>query len=275
MNVYRHTVLCVDDDAHILHSLKRLLRKENYLLLTAISGAAALKILEESHVDLVVSDQRMPEMNGTEFLAIIREKYPDIIRIVLTGYTEVDSITESINKGHIYKFILKPWNDQNLKLEIKQGLQQYDLVQSNRMLHEKVIQQIEGFKKLNKNMEDLVKKRTKELETQNQALELSHAALEELPFPVIGISSAMLIALINSKAQALSFNNGSIKLGDRFSDYFPSEVEKKVRNVFATANNDSIKKFRFAGMVCDMDLISLSEKVRDKGVVLLLKPEAI
>ncbi|MCK5507197.1 MAG: response regulator, partial [Desulfobacterales bacterium] len=95
MNDNQHTILCVDDEANILHSIKRLLRKEGYRLLTASSGVEGLKILEENDVHLILSDQRMPQMSGTEFLAAVREKYPDVIRIILTGYTEVDSITES------------------------------------------------------------------------------------------------------------------------------------------------------------------------------------
>jgi DNA-binding NtrC family response regulator len=83
---------------------------------------------------MVISDQRMPKMSGTEFLAALKTKYPDVLRIILSGYTEVDSITESINKGHIYKFLSKPWNDHNLKLEIKQALEQYDLIQANKKL---------------------------------------------------------------------------------------------------------------------------------------------
>ncbi len=134
MNENRHTVLCVDDEKIILKALKRLLRKEDYRILTASSGEEGLKVMEENDVHMVISDQRMPEMNGTEFLAALKIKYPDVIRIMLSGYTEVDSITESINKGHIYKFLLKPWNDHNLKLEIKQALEQYDLIQANKKL---------------------------------------------------------------------------------------------------------------------------------------------
>ncbi len=101
-------LLIVDDEENILHSLKRLLRKENYRILTATSGGDGLEILKEHDVHLVVTDQRMPGMSGTEFLAKVKENYQEVIRIVLSGYTEVDSITESINKGHIYKFMLKP-----------------------------------------------------------------------------------------------------------------------------------------------------------------------
>ena len=120
MNTYPHSVLCVDDEKNILNSLRRLLRQENYNLLTASSGAEGLKLLEESHVQLVISDQRMPEMSGVDFLSQVRVKYPEIIRIILSGYTDVNSITDAINKGHIYKFLLKPWDEQNLLLEIRQ-----------------------------------------------------------------------------------------------------------------------------------------------------------
>jgi len=270
MNDYQHTVLCVDDEENILHSLKRLLRKEGYRLLTATSGAEGLKILKENDVHLVISDQRMPEMSGTEFLAQVKENYPDVIRIVLTGYTEVDSITASINKGHIYKFILKPWNDQNLKLEVKQGLEQYDLMQSNKRLHEKVLQQNEELKQINENLEVLVKNRTMELEIQNQALELSHAILEDLPIPIIGISSEMMIVLTNSKAQTLSFNNGSVEVGKRLSEFFSSDLEEKITDVLTANTCDTFKEYRFSEATYDLDFIPLSGRFCGKGVVMTL-----
>ncbi len=102
MNDYLHTVLCVDDEQNILNSLKRLLRKEDYQILTATGGIDGLKILNDNDVHLVISDQRMPEMSGIEFLAKVKGKHPDVIRIVLTGFTDVDSITDSINKGFHY-----------------------------------------------------------------------------------------------------------------------------------------------------------------------------
>jgi len=274
MNTYRHTVLCVDDEINILHSLKRLLRKESYRLLTAKSGAEGLKILKENDVHLVISDQRMPEMSGVEFLAKVKENYPDVIRIVLTGYTEVDAITESINKGHIYKFMLKPWNDQNLKLEIKQSLEQYDLMQANEKLHEQVLQQNEELKSINENLELLVNNRTKELELQNQALELSHAILEDLPIPIIGVSSEMTIVLINNQTEILSFNNGSVEVGQRLSELFPSDVEEKIAGVLAADNCDTLKGCRCSEAVYDLNFIPLSGRFRGKGVVMTLIPAA-
>ena len=271
MNENHHTILCVDDDKNILRSLNRLLRKEDYRLLTASSGEEGLKILEENDAQIVISDQRMPEMSGTEFLAALKTKYPDVLRIILSGYTEVDSITESINKGHIYKFLLKPWNDQNLKLEIKQALEQYDLIQANKKLDEKVIQQNSKLKEINENLEKLVKERTKTLEIQNQALELSRAILEDLPFPVIGISAEGMIALTNKETMALSFNGGSIEVGKNLLDYFSQEVNKKMTEVLKSDVSCLIEGYRLSESTYDIDLIPLSGRFCGKGIILALK----
>ena len=272
MNENRHTVLCVDDEKNILKSLKRLLRKEDYRLLTASSGEEGLKVVEENDVHMVISDQRMPKMSGTEFLATLKTKHPDVLRIILSGYTEVDSITESINKGHIYKFLSKPWNDQNLKLEIKQALEQYDLIQANKKLDEKVIQQNIELKEINENLEKLVQARTKTLEIQNQALELSRAILEDLPFPVIGISAEGMIALTNKETMALSFNGGSIKVGSSLSDYFSKEVEEKVAEVLTSDASCLIEAYRLSEATCNIDLIPLSGRFRGKGLILTFFP---
>jgi YesN/AraC family two-component response regulator len=272
MNENRHTILCVDDEENILRSLQRLLRKENYRILTASSGEEGLKVLKENDVQLVISDQRMPEMSGTEFLAALKTNYPDVLRIILSGYTDVDSITESINQGHIYKFLLKPWNDQNLKLEIKQALEQYDLIQANKKLDEKVIRQNNELKEINENLEKLVQERTKTLEIQNQALELSRAILEDLPFPVIGISSEGMIVLTNKETMGLSFNGDSIRVGSNLSDYFSKAVGKKVTEVLTSDAPCSIKGYRLSETTCDIDLIPLSGRFRGKGLILTFFP---
>lgn len=271
MNDSRHTVLCVDDEENILHSIKRLLRKEGYRLLTALSGIEALKILEENDVHLVLSDQRMPQMSGTEFLAKVKEKYPDVIRIILTGYTEVDSITESINKGNIYKFFLKPWNDDNLKLEISKALEQYDLIQANKMLQEKIMKQNKELQKINENLEALIQQRTEVLEIQNQALELSHAILEDLHVPLIGVSVEGMIVLINRQAQSLSKSGKSIEIGKRVSDYFSNDMEEKMDKAMKSDTSQILKGYRLSGTSYDIDLIPLSGKFSGKGVVLSLR----
>jgi len=274
MSEHKHTVLLVDDEEKILHSLKRLLRKEGYRLFTASSGAEGLKVLEENDVHLVISDQRMPQMSGTEFFAAVKERYPDSIRIILTGYTDVDSITESINKGHIYKFFLKPWNDQSLKLEIKQALDQYDLIQANKRLHEKVMEQNEELKKINDDLEKMVQERTKELEIQNQALELSRAILEDLTFPIIGVSTEGLIAVINREAESLSINGNDIEIGREINDYFLPKVKEKIISALQTNTTQTIKDYQISGIDYDIDVTPLSRRFRGKGVILSLRQSA-
>ena len=271
MNDNQHTVLCVDDEQNILHSIKRLLRKEGYRLLTASSGVEGLKVLEENNVHLVLSDQRMPQMSGTEFLAEVKEKYPDVIRIILTGYTEVDSITESINKGNIYKFFLKPWNDQNLKLEIGKALEQYDLIQANKMLHKKVLEQNEELKSINENLEERIRERTEELEIQNHALELSRTIMEDLPVPLIGVSIEGIIVLINRQAQFLSKDGKSIGIGNKLSDYFSNDMEKKVGEAIISNTSLMLNGYLLSETSYDIDLTPLSGKFSGKGVVLSLR----
>jgi YesN/AraC family two-component response regulator len=271
MNDYKHTVLLVDDEEGIVNSLKRLLRKEGYQLLLASSGAEGLKVLERKDVHLVISDQRMPQMSGIEFFATVKERYPDAIRIILTGYTDVDSITESVNKGHVYKFFLKPWNDQSLKLEIKSALEQYDLIQANKGLHEKVMKQNEELRKMNENLETLVKERTEDLEIQNQVLELSRAILEDLTLPIIGVSAEGLIVVINREAKSLSINGQGTEVGKEINDYFSPMVKEKIISTLETDTTQIIKDYQVSGIAYDIYVAPLSGKFRDKGVILSLR----
>ncbi|OYW90333.1 MAG: diguanylate cyclase, partial [Alishewanella sp. 32-51-5] len=123
----QQTLLLVDDEENILHSLKRLLRKEPYQVLSCSSAAEALELLALHQVQVIISDQRMPEMNGTEFLSRVKEMYPDTVRIVLSGYTDLRSVTEAINRGAIYKFMTKPWQDDELKTEIAAAFRRYQV----------------------------------------------------------------------------------------------------------------------------------------------------
>ena len=268
----KHTVLCVDDEENILSALKRLLRKEAYNLLMASSGAEGLEILKDNDVQLVMSDQRMPGMNGTEFLARVKEEYPDIIRVILSGYTGVDAITESINKGHVYKFFVKPWNDDSLRLEIKQALDQYDLMQANKRLDRKVMEQNEELKRINENLEALVKERTMDLEIQNQALELSRAMLEDLPVPIIGVSAEGMIAVTNEKAQTLSYNGRAIEIGGEIIDYFSTDIQERVASALESERTQTLEGGLLPDGAYDIDVTPLSGRFRGKGVIMTLRP---
>lgn len=261
------TILCVDDEMSILNALKRLLRKEGYKLLFANSGKEGLELLSENEVHLVISDQRMPEMSGTEFLEIVKDKYPEVLRIILTGYSDIDSITESINKGNIYKFFFKPWNDLRLKSEIRQITEQIDLIQTNKRLDETVIKQNKELHEMNSKVEELVRKQTQEIELENHILQLSHAILEDLPLSVMGIDNDGLIVMTNKMAQDF-ICNGNIKMGSPLIDYFPQEVVDVVQQGLETGEPLNIQVDFFKDKGCEAKLLPLTGAYAGKGVIL-------
>lgn len=121
------TLLLVDDEENILRSLVRLLRKQEYEILTASSGESALGIMAEREVHVILSDQRMPGMTGSELLSRVRQLYPETVRMVLSGFADIDAITDAINRGNIYKFLAKPWIDELLLANIREAFDRYDL----------------------------------------------------------------------------------------------------------------------------------------------------
>ena len=120
------TLLLLDDEENVLRSLVRLFRRDGYRILTANSVSEAFDLLASNAVQVIVSDQRMPDMSGTEFLGRVRDLYPDTIRLVLSGYTDVATITEAINRGAIYRFLTKPWNDEELREHIQAAFRAFE-----------------------------------------------------------------------------------------------------------------------------------------------------
>lgn len=114
-----NTLLLVDDEQNVLNALRRLLRREGYRILTASSGTEALELLALHPVQVIVSDQRMPGMSGVEFLSKVKDLYPETVRMSLSGYSEISTVTDAINKGAIWKYITKPWDDEMLLQEIR------------------------------------------------------------------------------------------------------------------------------------------------------------
>lgn len=122
------TLLFVDDEENVLRSLQRGLMDEPYNLLFADSGQKALEILEKNEVHVIVTDMRMPEMSGLDLLRIVKQKYPKIVRLVLSGYTQVTTLLTAINQGEIFKFITKPWKlEEDFKIVLQQAVEYYNL----------------------------------------------------------------------------------------------------------------------------------------------------
>ncbi|MBI2381864.1 MAG: EAL domain-containing protein [Gammaproteobacteria bacterium] len=121
----RGTLLIVDDEPHVQSAVKRALRNSGYRILTASGAAEGLKLLAQHEIQVILTDQRMPEMSGSEFLSRVKELYPDTIRLVLSGHTELATLTEAINRGAIYKFLTKPWSDEHLQEQVQDAFRQH------------------------------------------------------------------------------------------------------------------------------------------------------
>lgn len=129
----RYKILIVDDETSNLRALERLFRTE-YDVLTAGSGADALSLLEHHDMALLIADQRMPGMSGVELMQRTARLRPHMVRILLTGYTDVDSLIKAINTGHVYKYITKPWNNDDLLLTVARALEHYETLKGRHNL---------------------------------------------------------------------------------------------------------------------------------------------
>jgi putative nucleotidyltransferase with HDIG domain len=158
-----HAVLFVDDEVNILKAVKRLLRHEPWEVVCAARPHEALDLLGTTPVQVVVSDQRMPEMSGVDLLASVRERHPDVVRMMLTGYTEMNVAVEAINRGEIFRLITKPWNDEELKATLRQAFDHFDLKQEIKRLNQVTREQNFKLQDMNRNLEHKVRERTKQL----------------------------------------------------------------------------------------------------------------
>lgn len=133
----KHLILCVDDEVDNVDALERLFRRK-YRVLKATSAADALKLLAQNRVTVIISDQRMPNMTGVELLAESIKTHPDAIRILLTGYTDIESVISAINSGHVYRYVTKPWDPVDLTNAIDKAVERFELglelVEKNRAL---------------------------------------------------------------------------------------------------------------------------------------------
>ncbi len=209
------TLLVVDDEENIIRSLRRLFRQEPFSVLTANSGSEGLEILEKQPVSVILSDQRMPGMIGSDFLKIVKERYPHTIRIVMSGYTELESITSAINDGAVFKFLLKPWEDEKLLAHIRDAFSYHDLKSNN-------ISLAEELKKANASLEERIREEREKNALNTHSLLLSQELLDRMPIAVFGISSEGLIVMANQYARQLV--NQEAIVGNMIDDIMPDNI---------------------------------------------------
>ncbi len=172
--VQDHTVLFVDDEVNILKALQRLMRNEPIQVLTANRPSEAFELIDRCAPQVIVSDQRMPEMSGVDFLSSVRDRHNDVVRMMLTGYTDMTIAVEAINKGEIFRLITKPWNDDELKATLRQAFDHHDLKAEIKRLNRVTREQNFKLQDMNKNLEEKVRDRTKQLDGKNTELRTAY-----------------------------------------------------------------------------------------------------
>ena len=172
-----NSVLLVDDEQAVLNALKRLLRPLRCTVLSTTSPIEALEMLKQHHVDIVISDMRMPEMEGGCFLEKVSESFPDIERVVMSGYSDTQATIDAINKGKISRFMLKPWDDEQVKKVVSDSFELAAMKAENLRLQAETEQNNAELAKLNQSLEAKVQERTHQLKLTNDQLKGSYRSV--------------------------------------------------------------------------------------------------
>lgn len=173
----RPRLLCVDDERNILSSLRRVFRKSGYKVEVADGGQNGLDLLGRAPANVVISDMRMPEMDGAEFLKEVANRWPDTVRILLTGYSDMESTISAVNEAGIYRYINKPWNEDDLRLTVAQALEQQELKRDRERLRQLILAQNEELKSLNNSLEEKIEARTADLQKAARLLKKSYTKI--------------------------------------------------------------------------------------------------
>ena len=224
-------LLLVDDEDNILRSLQRVLRKEPYELTTATSGEEAIRLMEDQRFDLVISDARMPGMDGPTLLATIKQRFPWCIRILLTGYADINSTISAINDGQIYRYISKPWDDDELRLILRQALA-FQYSERRRLALEKLTRkQNRELQQLNATLEKKVRARTEELRETADMLDLAYTELRQSYVTTTEVFSSLIDKRLPANRQP---NAKVIALVKAFAEYHKLD-EELARNLAMAA----------------------------------------
>ena len=239
--MHEHTVLFVDDEVNILKAIQRLLRNERMNVLTAARPTEALELLDRTDAQLVVSDQRMPEMSGVDLLSSVRERHPDIVRMMLTGYTEMNIAVEAINRGEIYRLITKPWNDDELKATLRQAFDHFDLKREIKRLNQVTREQNFKLQDMNKNLEGKVRDRTRQLDQKNKELRIAY------------------IQTIRALAEAIDAKDSYTRGHSERVAVYASRIARELN-----LDKQLIERVYFAGLLHDVGKIGIRDAIITK-----------
>jgi response regulator RpfG family c-di-GMP phosphodiesterase len=253
------TLLFVDDEPNILSALRRLFRSLGYRIFIAESGAAGLEVIATQKIDLVISDMRMPVMDGAQFLEQVRVKSPGSIRILLTGYADIESTIAAINKGQIYRYINKPWEDNDITTTVRHALERKYLEQEKERLEALTRRQNAELIELNASLEDKVKARTEELRQTMGLLETAHEKQKKSFITSIHVFSN----LMELRQGAMSGHSRRV-----------ADLSRRLSSALGMGGTD-IQEIMVAALLHDIGKIGLPDNLLRKSFSTLTKEERI
>ena len=251
---FKPTLLLVDDEENILKAIRRALRSDNINILMATSGKQGLKLLSEQPIDLIISDMRMPEMSGAEFLSQAAQLYPRIPRILMTGYSDMESTVKAINDGQISNYLSKPWNDSVLKSIVADCLQSTQLKSHNDFLTQQLIEKKAELERINVNLEQTVAERTQEVIHKSERLKTANEQLSHTHNSMVSLISNIL-ALRDEQGSKISELKASIAkdIAEKL------ELDKhEVQSIYNATLLSNIGKMTFTDKTLDKPYNSLN-----------------
>ncbi|MBU5635245.1 response regulator [Geomonas sp. Red69] len=217
-------ILCVDDERNVLRALERIFLDDDYEILTAASGEEGLQLLSESpQVKVVISDFRMPGMNGVEFLKEVFTRHPETIRIVLSGYADTAAVVAAINEGKIYKFIPKPWNDDELRVTVAKALEHFEIQRRNEQLAEELRRKNQELCELNADLQQRAVSCSCGFMQKHGSLLHAAVALDHLPLGVLTLDGGGTVLQMNREAAHLLQVGCHELVGKRLAQALPPQ----------------------------------------------------
>ncbi len=253
----KSAILLVDDEPNITSALKRLLRKSNYQIFVASGGEQGLTILSENAIDVVISDMRMPNMDGAEFLSRVKKYDEKIIRILLTGYSDMSSTILAINDAEIFRYISKPWNDEDIQVTIKKGIELRELEKEKKRLEKLTKKQNKELLALNRDLESKVEFRTKKLKAMMDELQASNDEIKNSYLYIIKTFSS----LTDMRGSQLAGHSRRVADNARKLAKLMKLDDQETQDVF------------FGSLLHDIGKIGLSDEVLSRPESLLSKTE--
>jgi putative nucleotidyltransferase with HDIG domain len=241
-------LLLVDDERTILLAITKMLRPQGYIIHTANSGAEGLKILEQESIDLVISDMRMPAMDGAAFLADVSERWPDVVCMLMTAYTEIELTAKAINKGRIFAYFSKPLDRGKLRDGVEQGLAFRKKTLEVRRTSDAAVEENQRLKDANSQLEAAVAERTEKLDQTRKFLEMAYFQIKQAYFQTVN-----MFAQIVERGEHLRSGHGQ-----RVAELAVSIARQ------LGMNEEVIRHLHTAGLLHDAGKIGFPERIRNK-----------